>query len=282
MVAGHGTRAEAHLVEAAAALLAAGEATDWGHVLSVLAEVAMFCGDLERSRALHTEALARVLPPSLRYQVYSSIGGLAELAMVEGDFDRAERLAQECLALCRQRLSLAEIAWPLTCLGEIATRRGDFATAHAVLDEALRLGRYTDAYWRVAIVRADLGDLALAEGQPVQAMRLYRETLPVLLQRGVFAHPQGSLRLACLADAVGQHDVAATLLGACSAAVESGIEVLLPITQTDFDRVLAAARANLAADAFEPAWTTGRSLSPQYAVSWGLEAIHVSEPVQSP
>ncbi|MEZ4769978.1 MAG: tetratricopeptide repeat protein [Caldilineales bacterium] len=91
-------------------------------------------------------------------------------------------MAEECLAMCRRRNNPAETAWPLTCLGEIATRRGDFAAAHAALDEAQRLGRYTDSYWRVMIVRADLGDLALAEGQPEQALRYYRETLPVLLQ----------------------------------------------------------------------------------------------------
>ena len=133
----------------------------------------------------------------------------------------------------------------MTCLGEIATRRGDFAAAHAALDEALTLGRKTDSYWRVVIVRADFGDLAVAEGKPGEALTLYRESLPILLQRGILAHPQGSLRLACLASAVGQHEVAATLLGACSAAVESGIEVLLPITQADFDGALAAAQAVL-------------------------------------
>ena len=124
-------------------------------------------------------------------------------------------------------------------------------------------------------VRADLGDLAVAEGQPVEALRLYRETLPILLQRGIFAHPQGSLRLACLASAVGQHEVATTLLGACAAAVDSGLEVLLPITQADFGAALAAAQTALAADAFDAAWTAGRSLSPQAAVTWGLYAIHM-------
>jgi hypothetical protein len=127
------------------------------------------------------------------------------------------------------------------------------------------------------IVRADLGDLAVAEGKPGEAVRLYRETLPILLQRGILAHPPSSLRLACLASAVGQDEVAVTLLGACSAAVDSGLEVLLPITQADFDRTLAAAQAALDADVFGAAWATGRSLSPQAAVTWGLHAIHVSE-----
>lgn len=166
----------------------------------------------------------------------------------------------------------------MTCLGEIATRRGDFTTAHTYLDEALALGRKADSYWRVVVVRADLGDLAVAEGKPGEALKLYRETLPILLQRGIFAHPQGSLRLACLASATGQHEVAATLLGACSAAVENGLEVLLPITQADFDGALAAAQTILTPGAFEVAWTAGRSLSPQTAVTWGLQAIRV--PVQ--
>ena len=199
------------------------------------------------------------------------------MALVEGDFARAQQLAEECLALCRQKDHPVETAWLLTCLGEIATRRGDYAAAHAALDEALELGRRVGAYWRVVIVRADLGDLAVAEGKPGEALRLYRETLPILLQRGVFAHPQGSLRLACLASAVGQHDVAVTLLGACSAAVASGLRVLLPITQADFDAALDAAEAALDAGAFDVAWAAGRSLSPQAAVTWGLHAVHMPE-----
>ena len=208
-MAGNASRAETHLEAAAAALLEAGEIVDWGHVISVLAEIVMFRGDLQRSRALHAQAMTRDLQPEQRHQVFWSVGGLAELAMVEGDYVNARRLAEECLALCRQRNNPGETAWPLTCLGEIATRRGDFAEAHAYLDEALTLGRKTDSYWRIVIVRADLGDLAVAEGKPGEALRLYRETLPILLQRGILAHPQGSLRLACLASAVGQHEVAA-------------------------------------------------------------------------
>ena len=276
-LAGNASRAEANLEAAAAAFLEAGEIVDWGHVVSVLAEVVMFRGDLQRSRALHTQAMNRALPPEQRHQMFCSLGGLAELAMVEGDYVNAQRLAEECLALCRQKDNPVETAWPLTCLGEIATRRGDFAAAHAALNEALTLGRKTDSYWRVVIVRAGFGDLALAEGKPGEALRLYRESLPILLQRGILAHPQGSLRLACLASATRQDEVAATLLGACSAAVESGLEVLLPITQADFDAALAATQAMLDSDAFETAWATGRSLSPQAAVTWGLQAIHAPE-----
>jgi tetratricopeptide (TPR) repeat protein len=269
-MAGHAQRTEAHLEASAAALAEAGEIADWSHVLAVLAEVVMFRGDLQRSRALHTQAMARPLPPEQRHQRFRSVGGLAELALVEGDLASARQLAEECLALCRQKDHPVETAWLLTCLGEIATRRGDFAAAHAALDEALGLGRRVGAYWRVVIVRAALGDLAVAEGQPGEALRLYRETLPILLQRGIFAHPQGSLRLARLASALCQHEVAATLLGACAAAVDAGLEVFLPITQADFAAALAAAQAALPADAFDAAWTSGRSLSPQAAVTWGL------------
>jgi predicted ATPase/DNA-binding XRE family transcriptional regulator len=275
--AGHAPQAEALLEGAAAALLAAGETADWSHVSAMLAEVVMFRGDLPRSRALHAQALAGALASEQRHPLFRSVGGLAELALVEGNYAEAQRLAQEGLVLCRQRNSPVEIARLLTCLGEIAIRRGDFAGAHAALDEALALGRLAGSHRRVVTVRADLGDLAAAEGKTGEALRLYRETLPILLQRGIFAHPPGSLRLACLASAVGQQETATTLLGACAKAVDSGLEVLLPITQADFDAALAAAQAAVDADAFDAAQAAGRSLSPQAAVTWGLQAIHVSE-----
>ena len=225
----------------------------------------MLLGDLRRSRALHAQALAGELALEQRHRVFRLVGGLAELALVEGNYAEAGRLAQEGLALCRQRNSPVEIAWLLTCLGEIAIRRGDFTAAHAALDEALALDRLAGFFRRVVTARADLGDLAAAEGKPREALRLYRETLPILLQRGIFAHPPGSLRLACLASVVGQQETAVTLLGACAKAVDSGLEVLLPITQADFDAALAAGQAALEAGAFEAAQTAGRSLSPQAA-----------------
>lgn len=276
-LAGNAARAESALECAAGALLHAGELADWGHALAVLAEIVMLRGDLPRSRALHMQAMARALPPEQRHQQMRSIGGLAELALVEGDLATAQRLAEECLALCRQKNHPGETAWLLTCLGEVATGRRDFTAAHGHLDEALALGRHMGAYWRVMIVRADLGDLAVAEGKHHEALHLYRETLPILLQRGILAYPPSSLRLACLAGAVGQHEVAAALLAACSAAVAGGLKALLPITQADFDRTRAAAQAALDADVFDAAWATGRSLSPQAAVTWGLQAIHMSE-----
>ena len=100
----------------------------------------MFRGDLQRSRALHTQAMNRALPPEQRHQMFCSLGGLAELAMVEGDYVNAQRLAEECLALCRQKNNPVETAWPLTCLGEIATRRGDFAAAHTGLGRGADIG----------------------------------------------------------------------------------------------------------------------------------------------
>ncbi len=276
-MAGNAARAESTLECAAGALLHAGELADGGHVLAVLAEIVMLRGDLARSRALHTQAMARALPPEQPPQLVRSIGGLAELAMVEGELATAQRLAEECLALCRQKKNPSETAWLLTCLGEIAIWRRDFPAARQHLEEALALGRNMGAAWRVLMVRADLGDLAVAEGAPGEALHLYRETLPILLQRGILAQPPGSLRLASLAGAAGQNEVAATLLGACSAAVAGGLEVLLPITQADFDAARTAAQAALDAEVFQAAWTAGRELSPQAAVTWGLHAIHVSE-----
>lgn len=49
----------------------------------------------------------------------------------------------------------------------------------------------------------------------------------------------------------------------------------VPITQADFDRVQAAAQSALSADAFAAARTAGWELSPQAAVTWGLQVIRV-------
>ncbi|MEZ4769977.1 MAG: hypothetical protein R2844_16280 [Caldilineales bacterium] len=83
VVAGQPERAEAQIEAAAAILLEAGELADWSHVISVLAEIVMFRGDLQRSRDLHMQALGSDLPPQQRHKTAASVGGLAELAMVQ-------------------------------------------------------------------------------------------------------------------------------------------------------------------------------------------------------
>ncbi len=54
----------------------------------------------------------------------------------------------------------------------------------------------------------------------------------------------------------------------------AGADVVVASRKAD---ACAEAQAALDADVFDAAWATGRSLSPQAAVTWGLQAIHMSE-----
>jgi tetratricopeptide (TPR) repeat protein len=274
-VSGDIGRAEACLEAAAAAYHAVGDAIEGYNILSVLAEMVMFRGDLQRSRELHQQALALHLPASHRHLQIYSLGGLAELAQVEGDQAEAKRLAEQFLAASRERGNPGEIAWALTCLGEIAIRCGDLSAALVHLNEAHVVGRQGDAAWRVPIVLGTLGDLAVATGEYELALRHYQESLPALAERGIYEVPQGSLRLAVLASAVGGHILAATLLSACAGAAEAGITVFFPVTKADYDRALATTRAALDPPDFDRARAQGLTMLPQSAVAYGLKGLRV-------
>ena len=111
-----------------------------------------------------------------------------------------------------------------------------------------------------------LAALAQAEGDHKQAIRLYQESLAGIagIEGNGDLWSDYLLHLADLAEAMGQHELTARLLGAVEAVDTSGYR-LKPDDSDEYNHLADAARMHLGAVAFDAAWTQGRT-SPFEAV----------------
>ena len=66
---------------------------------------------------------------------------------------------------------------------------------------------------------------------------------------------------------------AVQLLGAAEALLETAVHALEPIHRAEYDRTVAAVRAQLDEAAFAAAWAAGRALSLEQAIAYALEAV---------
>jgi DNA-binding NarL/FixJ family response regulator len=69
------------------------------------------------------------------------------------------------------------------------------------------------------------------------------------------------------------------LLGAAEALREAVGAFVLPLYSAEYDRGLAAARAELDEEAFRAAWLEGRAMTPEQAIEYALETEEAAPPI---
>jgi len=145
--------------------------------------------------------------------------------------------------------------------------RGDNVRARVVLEEALSLARPRHDKWLTSVVIGALG-LAIAPEDPAQALMLLEESLA--LSHDVGHRWLTARRLEDLAGALASSDraeVSAKLLGASESLRDAfGFARSVSLQAA----VGAAARERLGSDAFEAAWSKGRSMTADEAVALAL------------
>jgi tetratricopeptide (TPR) repeat protein len=246
------------------------------HALAVLSQAALLERDYPLARALAEECLAVARQAAFIYPW--PFGILANVACAEGDLDLARMLYEELLAAARPRNFKGTLLWALSELGSLATRQGDFTVAHARFDEAVVYvsGR---GFQGIALPMNQAA-LAQAEGDHRRAVQLYRASLAGVKQDrwhwGFFL-----LGLAALAEAVGEYELIAKLLGATQMVDETTLR-LFPSERQDFSHLVDAARARLSASRFDAAWAEGRELAfdqvAEEAVSIFEATLHILSP----
>src|SRR5262249_35860897 len=122
--------------------------------------------------------------------------------------------------------------------------------------------------WGTAEVLCDMGRLAYAQGDEQRAAACYRESLALFRElegkRLVSVCLEG---LAGLAEVRKQPERAARLFGAAEALRESGGRPLPPVYRADYDKAVAAARAQLDPASWAAAWAAGRALPLEQAIA---------------
>ena len=201
-----------------------------------------------------------------------SIRGCAFTRMLHDEFAAAEHLLQESLLLCRATGDAWGEAWSLYALAFLKLTAGDLAQARSALEDALLHLRQQNI--PLALLRSllALGHARFDQGDVDGAEALYREALQFSREAPLLTFITiGVEGLAAVATAQGRPVRAARLWGAAEALREATDERRWHVFERTYDRTLTAAQAQLSPVDWATAWTTGRTLTPQHAVSEALE-----------
>ena len=225
-------RAGALLREGLAAAEALGEPGRVTGLLDALGESARWRGDLGRAAERLTESAARSRAAGNTRGLAVALADLGAVAHAARDEARAVALLEEGLALLRQLGDTVHTAWTLAFLGRAAKEQGDHGRAAARLTEACGLfGKVADRDG-LAFTTEGLAGLAAARGDAASAARLF---------------------------------------GAAEAQREAIGSPMMPVDRPEYERDVAAARAQLDASAFVATWAEGRTLALEQAVAYALE-----------
>jgi tetratricopeptide (TPR) repeat protein len=244
-----------------------------GLLLSATANLLRPRGDLRRALPYAQEALVIQRAAGAQEGLGSALSTLALILAELGDLATARGYAEENVAVQRalghhQRTSLA-----LLNVGHIAVIAHDWFLAHSAYTEGIALAQQHGLHSPMAIgqsrlallvtLQDDLGGLALAiDALPM--LHDYGDYRDVILCLGVVAAQLGMR---------GHSEPAGRLIGFGERQrVERGQAQAGAITYPASDTLVARARGDLDADAWESACAAGRGLDQSAAVALALEA----------
>jgi non-specific serine/threonine protein kinase len=231
-------------------------------------------GDFATAKTLLEESLAigkRQKDPHATQFSYMLLGFWA---MQQGDYTTAMHYQQEALTWQRQTVGRrGQGAVAMRNMADIARLQGDHAQARLWYNEALALLRASGDHGRAAGVLVGLGYLAVQQGDLEQAATRCTEGLSILQTQGEQARSDGiAYYLAGYAElrrAQGRVTQAVCLL-ASDALRPVARGYTLPVSRIDYERTLAAARAQLSEADFNGAWEAGKALTVEEAMTLAL------------
>jgi hypothetical protein len=141
-----------------------------------------------------------------------------------------------------------------------------------LLGESLALFRELKDPLYLAVVLHNLGYVALNQGDSVQGAARFVESLTLWRELASLGGIAGCcLGLGGVAGAQQQSEWAARLFGAAEALFHAGEFVVDPADRNDYDRYVAAARAQLDEPTFAAARDAGRTMTLEQVVAYALE-----------
>lgn len=195
----------------------------------------------------------------------------------KGDYALARSQLELSLAMYEDLNDRTYSGWVLAFLGEVASLQGDVARAQACYEQALPKLEGTKDIPFLAIPLRRLGQLALSQNKLVRAKAFLERSLADNWRlhdyRGVGACLAA---LGALSMAQGETLRAIVLFGAVATILETVGALLLPFDQQQYDRNLAAARAQADPATFEAALADGHAMSLEQAVAYALEASQLT------
>jgi predicted ATPase/DNA-binding CsgD family transcriptional regulator len=236
-------------------------------------------GDLAAARSLYEQSLAIQRELGNRPNVAVALNSLALVDRAEGDLAAARPRIEEALAIVRELGDTAGIAYSLQRLGELALREGNYPMSRSLLEQALTMRRESGEQQKLLETLDGLGYAALREGDYVTAAACFRESLTAGTGLGTRRYTWVSVAgLAVLAGAprtgadAGEPGLrqAAKLFGAYDGLRETDGVKIDPVLKVEWDRDIAAIRAQLDEATWQDAWEEGRAMSLEQAIAEAL------------
>jgi hypothetical protein len=272
---GNDGQAQALLAECLALFQELGDKSGIAEVLHTLGHRALDQGDDARATALFEQGLALERERENTHNIARMLTDLGQVALRQGDAIHAKSLFEASLAKQRELGDKACTAHSLSWLGKVALAQADPIHALALLEESQVLFREVGLRRASANALTLMGRAALLAGDSARATAGYVASIKLLQelqdQPGLVAGLEGLASVAC---AQGQATQAARLFGAADALRASVGTHITPAERADYERQLAAVRAQLDEPAFAAAWAAGRALSLEQAIAEALTVVH--------
>ncbi|HEX6556060.1 MAG TPA: protein kinase [Ktedonobacteraceae bacterium] len=224
-------------------------------------------GKYASARALYEESLATHRELGDKRGIAMTLLRLAQLLFVsQGDQALLRSLLEEGLTLFKELDEKEGIANSYALSGQLALSRGDTTTARSQLEESVLLYREIGNRRTLAESLAILARVILAQGEKAAAQAIYEESLAIARELNHMWLIASCLEgWASMVAEQGQFAWAAQLWGSAESLREA---IRVPISlaeRADYERAVAAARAQLGEKAFAARWREGRTMTPEQA-----------------
>jgi len=196
---------------------------------------------------------------------------LGQVQIYEGDFAAAETALEESKALFQEVDDKWGYALTVACLALAARYQEDWTTVRALNEQGLALFREVgDRYFESVSLR-DLGIRLVQEGDLTHAIALLRESLNLAHQ--LHSKYEIAIVLRRLGQAEQHAGFPARAVVLCRAArnVFDSIGAWQQKLETDFEKTMAACRAELGEEAFNEAVEQGRTMTMEQVIAYALE-----------
>jgi predicted ATPase/class 3 adenylate cyclase len=228
--------------------------------------------EYEQAKQLFEEGLALSREMSDTWWLATFLLYLAIVPHYLGDYERAIELTEESMDHFREQGDKNSLAWCLNNLAMMVYSQGDLGRAAQFIEEAVALFRELGARADVSIGLYNLGWIVLLENHLGRAADVYKESLTLAWDTGMNPIVHHDLEgFACLAGAKGQTERTARLWGAAQALHEAKDIPRDSDFLAEADARISVVRTGMGEEAWEKAWSKGRTMTLDEAVSYALE-----------
>jgi non-specific serine/threonine protein kinase len=234
--------------------------------------LALFRSDYDQAAAAADSSLAIHIELDETEGIAYSLHLRSAVALARGEYEAARALSEQALPLFRSLGDRWGAAYALVSLGSTLWRLGEHANALSLFEEAVTTLRELGDRWSASRVSVFLGALVYTHGDHERAVVLVTNSLAVLHEQDSRRELLEGMRVLAALAAGSQPERAGRLFGAAEAMSEAAGMIGPSPVSPGYTQAMAMARASLGEAPFAQAWSDGRAMSIEQAVSYAVAA----------